>query len=557
MVNTQDIRFKKSGGGLVSQSPLSETHPRAANPLSLTRPHATAASTLVKPQPSAPSRAPAVSLRSGDTLWEVAQKKLGDGTRWRELQKADGSQFTRQEAKHLQVGTQVYLPGVKMTMQTPHPVTLGSSTPRVPTQILRPEGITRREFTPGSTPSTKSTQFSASPALVSRTSQVSLNLLSAEGTMRREYTNGSSHPTRSTGSRDSSDTWNNALINGTVKGIAVGTRIANRLTRTSLPQTNSLDAKRAIGKITEKVWNEHFDSRSDIVRNIRQTTWKDRNTRKTLQFPDAKSRRPDNFIQLNNGRGIAVEVKGTPLAAETSEASRQRVRDRIALSKQALLGNKNKGFHEVDRAITKVGLPILGPGGNTALPGETQKHVIIKPKGGAQPLPSTWTERVKSLGGYKDSATYVVRTRGGNRSVQTRTLQAARTVKEPRVAKRTLQAARTVGESRAAQGVLRGASRVAAPVAVGLDAWRLKDAYHKDGFGQEFRKTAGSVAGGWGGAAAGAAIGSFAGPPGMIVGGIIGGVAGSEFGDDIEQGAEKAGKAIADGAKKAWNKLFG
>jgi hypothetical protein len=43
----------------------------------------------------------------------------------------------------------------------------------------------------------------------------------------------------------------------------------------------------------------------------------------------------------------------------------------------------------------------------------------------------------------------------------------------------------------------------------------------------------------------------------MIVGGIIGGVAGSEFGDDIEQGAEKAGKAIADGAKKAWNKLFG
>ncbi len=115
------------------------------------------------------------------------------------------------------------------------------------------------------------------------------------------------------------------------------------------------------------------------------------------------------------------------------------------------------------------------------------------------------------------------------------------------------------------QGVARGASKVLAPVAIGLDAWQLGSAYKKDGFGQEFRKTAGSVAGGWGGAAAGAAAGAAFGSvvpvvgttAGAIVGGVIGGVAGSEFGDDIEQGAEKAGKAIADGAKKAWNKHFG
>ena len=115
------------------------------------------------------------------------------------------------------------------------------------------------------------------------------------------------------------------------------------------------------------------------------------------------------------------------------------------------------------------------------------------------------------------------------------------------------------------QGLARGASKVLAPVAVGLDAWQLGSAYKKDGFGQEFRKTAGSVAGGWGGAAAGAAGGAAIGSvvpvvgtaAGAIVGGVIGGVAGSEFGDDIEQGAEKAGKAIADGAKNAWSKLFG
>ncbi|WP_373524822.1 hypothetical protein [Nostoc sp.] len=108
------------------------------------------------------------------------------------------------------------------------------------------------------------------------------------------------------------------------------------------------------------------------------------------------------------------------------------------------------------------------------------------------------------------------------------------------------------------QRAVRGTSKVLLPVAAALDVVRLNDAYQKDGFGQEFRRTAGSVAGGWGAAAGGAAIGmAVGGPPGAIVGGIIGGVVGSEFGDDLEQGAEEAGKAIADGAKNAWNNLFG
>ncbi len=123
----------------------------------------------------------------------------------------------------------------------------------------------------------------------------------------------------------------------------------------------------------------------------------------------------------------------------------------------------------------------------------------------------------------------------------------------------------SVLENSHVQRVARGASKVLAPIGVGLDTWRLGSAYKKDGFGEEFRQTAGSVAGGWGGAAAGAVGGAAIGSvvpvvgtaAGAIVGGIIGGVAGSEFGDDIEQGAEKAGQAIAGGAKKAWNELFG
>lgn len=516
MVENQDTWRKKSRSGIVRENPLSSAQSRVANPLSLARPHASATPTQTRPKPSVPERSPAVSLRRGDTLWEVAQKQLGNGNRWRELRKADGSQFTEKETRRLTVGTQVHLPNK-------------TTAPTLRSNILR----------------------------------TSTQSLSTEAIRRREYPNSSSYQAKSTGSRDSSNTWNNnSLINGTVKGIALGTPTENKSIRPT-PKTK-LDTNRAIGRITERAWNEHFNSRSDIVRNIRQTTWKDRSTKKTLPFSDAKSRRPDNFIKLNNGRGVAVEIKGTPLAAESSEASKQRARDRTALSKRALLGNKNKGFHEVHSATTKVGLPVLGSGGNTALPGKTQKHVIINPRSGAQPLPSTWNERVKLLGGYKDSTTYIG-TRGANASGQTRKLIAPKVSSQSKTVSKIPQVAKVLGESKAASVVLRGASKVAAPVAIALDTWRLGDAYKKDGFGKEFRKTAGSVAGGWGGAAAGAAGGAAIGSvvpvvgtaAGAVVGGVIGGIAGSEFGDDIEQGAEKVGKGIVDGGKKVWNKLFG
>jgi hypothetical protein len=115
------------------------------------------------------------------------------------------------------------------------------------------------------------------------------------------------------------------------------------------------------------------------------------------------------------------------------------------------------------------------------------------------------------------------------------------------------------------QGATRGVSKVLVPVAIGLDAWNLKNSYQKDGFGKEFRKTAGSVAGGWGGAAAGAELGAAVGSvvPGVgtavgaLAGGVIGGIAGSELGDNIEQGAEKLGKGAVNGAKKLWHGVFG
>lgn len=49
-------------------------------------------------------------VKSGDTLWSIAQRYLGNGNRWREIRKANGSTFTDAEARLLQVGQAVYLP---------------------------------------------------------------------------------------------------------------------------------------------------------------------------------------------------------------------------------------------------------------------------------------------------------------------------------------------------------------------------------------------------------------------------------------------------------------
>lgn len=51
------------------------------------------------------------AIQPGDTLFNIAQQKLGDGNRWREIKKPDGSPFSEQEASNLQVGQEICLPG--------------------------------------------------------------------------------------------------------------------------------------------------------------------------------------------------------------------------------------------------------------------------------------------------------------------------------------------------------------------------------------------------------------------------------------------------------------
>jgi nucleoid-associated protein YgaU len=44
------------------------------------------------------------TIQSGDTLFLVAQQHLGNGDRWTEILKPDGTQFSEIDAENLQVG---------------------------------------------------------------------------------------------------------------------------------------------------------------------------------------------------------------------------------------------------------------------------------------------------------------------------------------------------------------------------------------------------------------------------------------------------------------------
>ena len=66
------------------------------------------------------------TFKSGDTLWGIAQTQLGNGTRWVEIQKANGSTYTSQEARSISVGTVIYLPGSNISPPPTPPVPIGS-----------------------------------------------------------------------------------------------------------------------------------------------------------------------------------------------------------------------------------------------------------------------------------------------------------------------------------------------------------------------------------------------------------------------------------------------
>ena len=50
------------------------------------------------------------TVQAGDTLFIIAQQQLGDGNRWREIQKTDGTPVTDADAPTLEVGQELCIP---------------------------------------------------------------------------------------------------------------------------------------------------------------------------------------------------------------------------------------------------------------------------------------------------------------------------------------------------------------------------------------------------------------------------------------------------------------
>ena len=59
------------------------------------------------------------TIKTGDTLFKIAEQYLGDGNRWTEITKANGMPFTEDEVVNLQPGQEVCLPGETITVPSP------------------------------------------------------------------------------------------------------------------------------------------------------------------------------------------------------------------------------------------------------------------------------------------------------------------------------------------------------------------------------------------------------------------------------------------------------
>lgn len=58
------------------------------------------------------------TVKSGDNAFDIAQRELGNGNRWREIRKPDGSQLTETDAANLQPGQELCIPSSFQTSTT-------------------------------------------------------------------------------------------------------------------------------------------------------------------------------------------------------------------------------------------------------------------------------------------------------------------------------------------------------------------------------------------------------------------------------------------------------
>ena len=80
------------------------------------------------------------TIKSGDTLSQIAQDELGNSALWEEIKKEDGTTFTEEEAGNLEVGEKIYLPDESPGKDKPDP-SLTSDTPYNATKIITSKAV--------------------------------------------------------------------------------------------------------------------------------------------------------------------------------------------------------------------------------------------------------------------------------------------------------------------------------------------------------------------------------------------------------------------------------
>ncbi|PSP05212.1 MAG: hypothetical protein BRC51_05810, partial [Cyanobacteria bacterium SW_12_48_29] len=77
------------------------------------------------------------TIKSGDTLSQIAQDELGNSALWEEIKKENGTTFTEEEAGNLEVGEKIYLPDESPGKDKPDP----SYTPYNATEIIKSKAV--------------------------------------------------------------------------------------------------------------------------------------------------------------------------------------------------------------------------------------------------------------------------------------------------------------------------------------------------------------------------------------------------------------------------------
>jgi RHS repeat-associated protein len=125
----------------------------------------------------------------------------------------------------------------------------------------------------------------------------------------------------------------------------------------------SFQMSKAVGRAYDKTWFEHFNSRSDVARIIRQSRWKNPATGKS-QLVQGRWRQPDLAIEFNTapGRGMVVEIGAPPSFAGAYKMG-QAAQDASAISRGLVLGKAEPYLH-IEGRFEARGLPVVGDGGN-------------------------------------------------------------------------------------------------------------------------------------------------------------------------------------------------